>query len=192
MDVDLDFIMKWAYTTELDQEVEDFLDSGVEEVTESFDRMIFSCCDRRLTVKLATDQRCLKKEYFAQALIEDVCGLYSMVADVDLPFKLVRQDGLIPRDVYIQRMADRAAACYDFCVFIDELSRNNHPAVRDLYKMILDARHETHYQYNFDFHHKILSDALEKILPKFSICYDGYRNLNNGFYKLDSDFNLKF
>lgn len=172
MNVDLDFVMRWAYTTELDQEVEDFLDSGEEEVVESFDRMIFSYCDRRLTVKLATDTRCLKKEYFAQALIEDVCGLYLNVlalVSVDFPFKFVRLDGLVPRDVYIKGMADRAAACYDFCVFIDELSRNNHPAVRELYKMILDVRHESHREYNLNFHHKILSNALENILPKFSI-----------------------
>lgn len=133
---DLVMIERWAYTTDLDEEFEKY----IEDDPDWFDISIGNACNLENLYRFAADKKCLKREFFAQQLIPDLCWIYRI--DRELPFNFSRMQGIIEKDVYLSKVTEQAKAVYEQCLIIERMRLSNDHALQALAKALLDHRHE--------------------------------------------------
>lgn len=135
MQFDFTTIQKWAYTRELDED----LDKSFETDPDWTERSIFGACSLEDVFHFVVDERCLKRSYFAQHLAEDLCSIYR--TKKQLPFHFSRMQGIMDKDIYLAEVEKHAEMVYERCLIIDRMRASKDPALQALARELLDFRH---------------------------------------------------
>lgn len=133
---DLATVERWAYTTELDDKFEQYL----EDDPDWFEVAIGNACSLNDVYRFTADRNCLKRLFFAQQLIPNLCWIYR--TNKELPFHFSRMQGIMDKTEYLSKVTEHAEAVYERAVIIERMQLSDDPALQALAKKLLDFRHE--------------------------------------------------
>ena len=133
---DLATIERWAYTADLDE----IFGQYEEEDPDLFELNIGNACSLREQFRFVADPKCIKRHYFAQLLVPNLCWIYRIEAG--LPFHFSRLQGIMNRDEYLCSVADYAKAVYERAEIIEEMRISDDPGLQAFAKALLDHRNE--------------------------------------------------
>ncbi|WP_036108376.1 hypothetical protein [Lysobacter capsici] len=136
LQLDLKSIEKWAYTTEVDEA----FDRYIEDFTDWFEVQVGNACSLNDLFRFTADARCLRRRYFAGLLVTDLCWIYRV--DLNLPFHFSRLQGLVGRADYLSDVVKRAEAIYERSEIIEQMRLSGDPALQSLANALLDYRNE--------------------------------------------------
>lgn len=131
---DLRTVEQWAYSTELD---EDF-SQHEENDPDWFEIAIQNACPLTEVFRFAADPACLKRQYFAQLLVPELCWVYRTSSE--LPFYVSRLQGIMDRDSYLKKVTEQATAIYARAQLIEQMRTSPDPALQSFAKVLLDHR----------------------------------------------------
>lgn len=133
---DLKTIEQWAFTADIDCEMYQYEEAD----PDWFEIAVCNACDIKDIFRFAADSKCLKRRFFAQLLVQDLCWIYR--TDAGLPFHFSRLQGLISRTDYVLQVTRYAEAIYDRAEIIEQMRLSDDSALQYLAKVLLDYRHE--------------------------------------------------
>jgi hypothetical protein len=158
---DLATIERWAYTKDLDE----IFGQYEEEDPDLFELKIGNACSLKEQFRFVADPKCLKRYYFAQLLVPNLCWIYRIEAG--LPFQFSRLQGIMNRDAYLGSVADYGRAVYERAEIIEEMRLSNDPALQAFAKALLDHRHERMKERQQDYV-KLLRSIHSTVVPLFA------------------------
>jgi hypothetical protein len=133
---ELSTVERWAYTTELDEEFDQYCEDDPDWLEVS----IQNACSLEDIYRFTADRICLKRAFFAQLLIPNLCWIYR--TNKELPFHFSRMQGIVAKEDYLSNVTTHAEAVYERCLIIERMRLSNDPALQALAKAMLDYRHE--------------------------------------------------
>ena len=136
IEFDITTLERWAYTTELDN----VFDKYEEEDPDWFEVAVGNACTLSDIYRFAADRNCLKRYYFAQQLIPQLCWIYR--TNKELPFHFSRMQGIKDKNEYLSKVSEHAVAVYERAVIIERMRVSDDPALQAFANKLLDFRHE--------------------------------------------------
>ncbi|UYZ85454.1 hypothetical protein MTZ49_07865 [Entomomonas sp. E2T0] len=123
MHFDENVIRKWAYGTDLDEAVDQFIeddDSG-----DLFDYEIGSICTIELIWEFAKDPNCLKRQFFLHELIDRLCSIYQLPFFALKPFKGSHLLGIENKEDYLLKVITYAENLYRYNIVLNDMLNSN-------------------------------------------------------------------
>jgi hypothetical protein len=136
IEFDISTIELWAYTGELDT----VFDKYEEEDPDYFEIAVGNACSLSDIYRFTADKNCLKRHFFAQQLITQLCWMYR--TNKQLPFHFSRMQGIMDRNEYLSKVSEHAVAVYERAIIIERMRVSDDPALQALANKLLNFRHE--------------------------------------------------
>jgi hypothetical protein len=131
---DLASVETWAYSSSLDEAFSRHEESD----PDWFQLSIGNACSLEDVFRYAADPRCLKRLFFAQLLVPQLCWIYRV--GVTMPFHCSRMQGLMGKEDYLNKVREQSEAIYTLCEIIERMRLSDDPALQAFAKTLLDHR----------------------------------------------------
>ncbi|MFD1261609.1 hypothetical protein [Entomomonas asaccharolytica] len=128
MHFDENVIRKWAYSTDLDKAVDQFIEN--DQSGDLFDYEIDRVCTIELVWEFAKDPNCLKQHFFLHRLIDRLCSIYRLPFHTLKPFKSSHLLGIENKQDYLAKVANYAENLYRHNIILNEMLNNDDTVIK--------------------------------------------------------------